>query len=58
MATVLTGITNTNKSKGSLHANSKPFNILPRKNASRSKEDWSRRNPYHPSSPPVKERSR
>ena len=55
MATILTGITNPCQSKGSLHSNSKPMNILPR---AKSEEDWPRRNPFHPSSPPVRERSR
>ena len=55
MATILTGITNPYQSKGSLHSNSKPMNILPR---AKSEEDWPRRNPFHPSSPPVRERSR
>lgn len=55
MATMLTGITNPYQSRGSLHSNSKPVYILPR---ARSDEDWPRRNPYHPSSPPVRERSR
>ncbi|XP_028397871.1 serine/threonine-protein kinase PLK4-like [Dendronephthya gigantea] len=49
-----TGITNPNQSRGSLHSNTKPVYILPR---ARSEEDWPRRNPFHPSSPPVRERS-
>ena len=55
MATILTGITNPYQSKGTLHSNSKPVDILPR---AKSEEDWPRRNPFHPSSPPVRERSR
>jgi hypothetical protein len=55
MATILTGITNPYQSKGSVHSNSKAMDILPR---AKSEEDWPRRNPFHPSSPPVRERSR
>ena len=54
MATILTGITNPNQSKGSVHSNGKTMDILPR---AKNEEGWPRRNPFHPSSPPVKERS-
>lgn len=52
--TILTGITNPYQSKGSLHLNTKPVDILP---LAKSEDDWPRRNPFHPSSPPVRERS-